>query len=388
VTAIAVEPTASVAPPRSRRPRWIRSASYDLGVAALWVPFAAVAWAVADNGPAVRWLVAATLMFSVMHQPLTLLLVYGDRKQFATRRAVFTVSPFILAALVGFGMLVSFVLLAVVAAVWNAVHTLQQRYGLTRIYGRKAQDNHGKTERLLLYSWLVTAVLAAASTRSTADKVAVAGLGGVNRRALDLLTEAAPIARILLPIAAAVAIGTLVRWARAEHRNPNANPAKWFYVGSTLVMILLVAVNPLVGFIAYVGSHAAEYFLVVHHHLEGRYRPRPKAPEPSAAESRAGGAKAAESRAGEPVDVRTGPVAAVVRSRAGRTGFIAAYLAGIGAVLVGLTTAGYPYYTLFVLIAGGLHLFYDGLIWKLRRPDVGRGFGIPSTQPPGAPASG
>jgi len=368
VTAIAVEPVAPVVPPRSRRPRWIRSASYDLGVAALWVPFAAAAWALTGNGPAVRWLVAATLMFSVMHQPLTLLLIYGDRKQFATRRAVFTVSPFVLAALVAFGMLVSFALLAVVAAVWNAVHTLQQRYGLTRIYGRKAQDTHGKTERLLLYSWLVTAVLAAASARSTADKVAVAGLGGVNRQALDLLTGAAPTARILLPVAASVAVATLVRWALAEHRNPNANPAKWCYVGSTLVMILLVAVNPLVGFIAYVGSHAAEYFLVVHHHLEGRYRPKPKA--------------------GEPVDVRTGPIAAVVRSRAGRTGFIAAYLAGIGAVLVGLTAAGYPYFTLFVLIAGGLHLFYDGLIWKLRRPDVGRGFGIPNAASAMSAASG
>jgi hypothetical protein len=364
VTAVVVEPVAAM----SRRPRWIRSASYDLGVAVLWVPFAAVAWALADNGPAVRWLVAATLMFSVMHQPLTLLLVYGDRKQFATRRVVFTVSPFILAALVGFGMVVSFALLAVVAATWNAVHTLQQRYGLTRIYGRKAQDSHGNSERLLLYSWLATAVLAAASARGTAAKVAVAGIGGANRQALDLLTGAAPIARILLPLAVVLAVVALVRWALAEHRNPNANPAKWIYIGSTLVMILLVAVNPLVGFVAYVGSHAAEYFLVVHHHLEGRYRPKPKP--------------------GEPVDVRTGPVAAVVRSRAGRTGFIAAYLAGIGAMLVGLTAAGYPYFTLFVLIAGGLHLFYDGLIWKLRRPDVGRGFGIPSapSQAGSAPA--
>jgi hypothetical protein len=360
VTAVVAEPVA-VVPLRSRRPRWIRSAPFDLSVALLWVPFAGVAWAVADNGPAVRWLVAATLMFSVMHQPLTLLLVYGDRTQFATRRAVFTVTPFILAALVVFGMVVSFALLAVIAAVWNAVHTLQQRYGLTRIYGRKAQDSHGNAERLLLYSWLATAVLAAASARSTADKVAVAGIGGANRRALDLLTDAAPVARVLLPIAAVVALVALVRWAIAERRNPNANPAKWYYVGSTLVMILLVAVNPLVGFVAYVGSHAAEYFLVVHHHLEGRYRPKPQA-----------------SAAAEP---RTGPVAAVVRSRVGRTGFLAAYLAGIGAILVGLTTAGYPYFTLFVLIAGGMHLFYDGLIWKLRRPDVGRGFGIPGTVP-------
>ncbi|MDT3442429.1 MULTISPECIES: hypothetical protein [unclassified Pseudofrankia] len=364
--------TARVAPqlPASRRPRWIRSAGYDLTVAALWVPFALAAWAVSGNAPAVRWLVAATLMFSVMHQPLTLLLVYGDRRQFATRRAVFVVSPFVLAGLVLFGLYVSLALLAVIAATWNAVHTLQQRYGLTRIYGRKAGDSHGNLERMVLYGALVTAVLAAAAADGTADKIAAADLGGANRRALDLLTDAAPVARVLLPFAALFALVALARWVLAERRHATANPAKWIYVGSTLALIALIAVNPLLGFVAYVGAHAAEYFLIVHHHLEGRYRPRakPGAPAPDTA------------------DLRTGPVSAVVRSRAGRTGFLAAYLAGIGAVLAGLTSVGYPYFTLFVLIAGGLHLFYDGLIWKLRRPDVGRGFGLPGGTAGATPA--
>jgi hypothetical protein len=366
--------TARVVPPLpvSRRPRWIRSAGYDLAVAALWVPFALAAWAVSGHPPAVRWLVAATLTFSVMHQPLTLLLVYGDRRQFATRRAVFVISPFVLAGLVLFGMYVSLALLAVIAATWNAVHTLQQRYGLTRIYGRKAGDTHGRLERMVLYGALITAVLAAAAATGTAEKVATAGIGGSNRRALDLLTDAAPVARVLLPFAALFALVALVRWIRAERRHTTANPAKWIYVGSTLLLIALIAVNPLVGFVAYVGAHAAEYFLIVHHHLEGRYRPRPKpgAPVPDAAE------------------LRTGPVSTVVRSRAGRTGFLAAYLAAIGAVLVGLTSVGYPYFTLFVLIAGGLHLFYDGLIWKLRRPDVGRGFDLPGVAPGIAPGAG
>jgi hypothetical protein len=365
--------TAQLAPrlPAARRPRWIRSAGFDLTVTALWVPFAAAAFAVAHHPAAVRWLVAATLMFSVMHQPLTLLLVYGDRRQFASRRRVFIVSPFVLAGAVVFGMTVSFALLAIVAALWNAVHTLQQRYGLTRIYGRKAADSHGGAERLLLYSWLVTAVLAAGANRSTAATVEATGIDGANRQALDMLTSAAPVARLLLPLAVAVAVAALVRWAIAEHRNPTANPAKWLYVGSTLLMILLVAVNPLAGFVAYVGAHSAEYLMVVHHNLEGRYRPKakPGAPAP------------------DPAALRTGPVSAVVRSRVGRTGFLAAYLAGIGALLAGLTSAGYPYFTLFVLIAGGCHVFYDGLIWKLRRPEVGGSFGLPGG-PPGSPVQG
>jgi hypothetical protein len=47
-----------------------------------------------------------------------------------------------------------------------------------------------------------------------------------------------------------------------------------------------------------------------------------------------------------------------------------------GLVVVGSAALGYPWYTISVLTVGGLPPFYDGLIWKLRRVDVARGFGI------------
>jgi hypothetical protein len=44
------------------------------------------------------------------------------------------------------------VIIAVIAGVWNAGHTLQQRYGITRIYGRKVGQADGTIE-LAVVGW-------------------------------------------------------------------------------------------------------------------------------------------------------------------------------------------------------------------------------------------
>ena len=44
-----------------------------------------------------------------------------------------------------------------VAGLWNAEHTLMQRYGVVRIYGRKAGEGGRSDEKPLLFSWLVFA---------------------------------------------------------------------------------------------------------------------------------------------------------------------------------------------------------------------------------------
>ena len=49
-------------------------------------------------------------------------------------------------------------------------------------------------------------------------------------------------------------------------------------------------------------------------------------------------------------------------------------------LLVLLLRYGTPaQYTFAVLFLGGLHVFYDGFIWKLRRPSVARGFALAPT---------
>jgi hypothetical protein len=104
-------------------------------------------------------------------------------------------------------------------------------------------------------------------------------------------------------------------------------------------------VDPVSGFIAYVGAHAIEYFVIVNHSLGSRY-----------------------------VDGSGGPLGATVRSSHGRTKFFAGYAAAIVLLIVMLERTGNPdAYGFAVLFLGGLHVFYDGFIWKLRRPAVARG---------------
>jgi hypothetical protein len=53
-------------------------------------------------------------------------------------------------------------------------------------------------------------------------------------------------------------------------------------------------------------------------------------------------------------------------------------------IIVGLVTLLRHYgnlttYALVVFTLGGMHVFYDGFIWKLRRPNVAHSLGVPAT---------
>src|ERR687897_2097491 len=126
-------------------------------VAFVWVPFALAAQAVADDPERLRWLVSATLLFSFAHQPLTLWLVYGDASQRHARRRLVLWAPVVALLAVSVGMSVRPDLLALAAGVWNVAHTLRQRYGVSRLYGRLARIDCSGDNRLL-WSWLVLAV--------------------------------------------------------------------------------------------------------------------------------------------------------------------------------------------------------------------------------------
>ena len=58
---------------------------------------------------------------------------------------------------------------------------------------------------------------------------------------------------------------------------------------------------------------------------------------------------------------------------------IAAFGAGSVALIgwVGDHASPSVYLTGFLLV-GGLHVFYDGFIWKLRRPNVANSLGVPT----------
>jgi hypothetical protein len=332
--------------PAIQRFRWVHGPALDLAMATSWVPFAALGWLWAGDGARLTGLFAITLLISFAHQPLTVALVYGDRRNFDLRRRIFTWSPLVLAVAVLATRHVSPATLAVVAGLWNAEHTLMQRYGITRIYGRKVGQQEGALEKVLLGSWLVLALVWVAADARTPARAERTGIGGTNGRGLEILTALRPGARTVLPLVAVAAVVLTVWWVRTEiQRGARANLAKHVYVGSTAALFLVILVHPIAGLLGYVGSHAVEYFVIVHQSLGPRY-----------ADADADGGA---------------PLGHAVR-RVGRLGFFALYLGAVVALVVALDRYGdATAYVLVVFTLGGLHIFYDGFIWK--RPAPGRG---------------
>ncbi len=324
------------------RPAWVHGPGGDAALALCWVPFAVAVVAVQGHRHLLAAALSGVLLLSLSHQPVTLALVYGDRERFRDHRAVYVFGPVVALGVVLFGLHVSLLLVAIAAGLWNAEHTLMQRYGVTRIYGRKVGDDHGGLERPMLFSWLGLAMIAAAANPRTPRYLAQVDLGDVNRRGIAELTRFRPEATIVLVPALVVVAVLTRRWVRAELSATDANPAKWLYVGATAALIALVCIDPVAGFAAYVGAHALEYFVIVRGAADRRA-------------ARGGG----------------GVVGRATRTRLGPTGFVA--LAALGAVvpLVVLGRVGsFTVATAAYLTVGALHIFYDGLIWKQRTPAV------------------
>jgi hypothetical protein len=226
-----------------------------------------------------------------------------------------------------------------------------QRYGVTRIYGRKVGQSDGGLEKAMLFSWLALALVWAAADEGLPARLGSLEIGRNNREAFDALVALQPAAALLVvPVVLAV-VGIAGAWLWRERQRPVVNPAKWLYLASTAALFVAILVDPIAGVMGYVGSHAVEYFVIVHQSLGRRY--------------------------GD-ADADGGAVLGrAVRAPTGRIGFLAVYV-GIITVLVSiLARLGSPlaYFVVFFTL-GGMHVFYDGFIWKLRRPAVARSFAI------------
>ncbi len=342
------------------RPRarfgWIYGPGWDLLIALCWVPFFLAAHVLTvrhgvENDHILSNLFNAAFLLSLLHQPLTLALVYGDKNQFALRRKVFTWGPLGVIALISTALYLNLWIVIPIAATWNTIHTLQQRYGLSRIYSRKAGFGSIFLDRWTLYAWLVAAILVAGSTASTLAQLARVMLDSPNAAPVRDLASVRPYAVWLLVPAAVIAVVLLAGLVRQEAEHvEEANRAKWIYQGSSLVLIAAIAFDPLAGFIAYIASHAIEYFIVVYKTMESRYGRTPD---------------------------RSTFLGRVARTTTGRVAFFAAF----GLVVWAMDTKfnqwlpGRSYYiTLYT--AGMLHFWYDSFIWKLRKPAVAANFGI------------
>jgi hypothetical protein len=352
---------------------WIYGAPTYLLISLCWVPLFLIGAELASRTGAqadsqVRWAVAAILVVSFLHQPLTFALVYGDRHQFQQRRRLFLWAPPIAAAVIGLAVWGNLWLVVPIAALWNTIHTLQQRYGLSRIYSRRAGYGSAFLDRWILYAWMGAAALVVAAERRTPALVQRVGLGGVNGAGVRLLTDARPVALLLLVPVAGAAVALTIAVVRQEAgvvrqeagvvrqeaaavrqeaaAGPGANRAKWVYQGSSLLLIASIAVNPIAGFIAYVGAHAIEYAVVVYKTTESRYGHRRD---------------------------RSSPLGLLAATAWGRVAVMASV--SLGALALASRVHG-DAGDVVLFTVGALHFLYDGFIWKLRKPAVAADFSI------------
>lgn len=321
------------------RAGWLRGPRHDLTMALLWVPFAVATYLVRDDPDNLRTLVSLTLLFSFAHQPLTLWLVCGDSAQRRSHASLFAWAPVVLAVAVAFGSSVRPEVVALVAGVWNVAHTLRQRYGLCKLYGRLSGIDCGADNRLL-WSWLSLAVVVAVSHTDLSATARAMEVGARSTTAIDVIATAEAVLVMLLPAAAVAAVVVTARWARSELRRPTHSPARLFYLGSSAGLLVVLAVEPVAGFVGYVGAHAAEYLLVVRWRI---------------------GRAAERSISGD-------AVGAVAR-RVGSVGTLGLYAAAVAAVIVAIRVLdGSALAPVIVLTLGGLHLLFDGVIWRSPRP--------------------
>jgi hypothetical protein len=336
------------------RSLWLHGPVADTFLGWCWLPIALVVHAAEPHLVVVQSLVGVIFVVSFAHQPLTLGLVYGDPAQRQAHRRLYTWAPLVAVAAILIGLSVSLTLVALVAGLWNAEHTLMQRYGVLRIYGRKAGDQHGGLEKPMLIVWLVAAIAYIGAFVDLKDLVLKLGIDRTNTRAVELLHSLRTPSAVVFWVAAAAGTSLAVGWWRAERSlGTAASRAKHLYALGTLGLVVMVMVDPIAGVAGYVAAHAIEYFAVVHRSLRTRSD--------------------------------DAPVAQATRTTPRRLAVYALYFAFIAAIVVGTTMANaHTVYAFAILFFGALHILYDGFVWKLRRPSVAASLGI---SPVSLPAS-
>ena len=283
------------------------------------------------------------LMVNDLHRHYTFVLVYGEPEEFEKRRALYIGLP-IVAALVAVAFVYSksFPALLTLSVLWTMYHSVGQKYGITRIYARKAGYGEAWIEKGLVFAWFFYVIFAVAEKEAAtlsqfdAGRVVLASLG-------DSFTYMTALSYPIL----AVALGFTLLFVRQEYLNRHRmSVAKVLYVISILMLYAVFFRSLVIGYLVFGFSHALEYIALVNIFVRTKYERRPEAQSPLA--------------------------------RASRRLWLSSSLFAIGVVSV-CAVAQLQYadaLAIYIVGSGFLHFIYDGLIWKVRRPEVGAPLGI------------
>lgn len=320
--------------------RWVLAPAADFLLILSWIPFAVAAHLVEAHPADLAVLFGGVMFVSFSHQPLTFPLVYASPWRLASRRRLFLWFPPLAAAVILVATQLSMTLVAVVGGLWNAEHILMQRYGIARIYGRKAGDEQGPVERWMIVAWFLVPLLWCSASGRLGPVLDRMATHSVDSEAARLLASMRVEAGVGLVVAAAGAVVLTGWWVAGLRRRPGANPGKWLYLGSTAGLFGLALVDPVASVVGFVASHSVEYFVLV--------------------------GRSVGSEARQPGLL--GRLARRPRARLELFGLYGAAVTAAFFLLYRMTPA--RVLLVVVLTIGAVHFFYDAFIWKLRKPAV------------------
>jgi hypothetical protein len=317
---------------------WIQSPVVDVVSAFAWFPVFMVAHFL--TGDALRIWAAVVFLFSLVHQAITPLLLATDGPTRSKHRLVYSLGiPAVLAgsyALTKAGLM----WMAVVAAGWNLVHTLRQRYGIVRLYGRgTGQDRRPIEQGLIFAPFLMTAALVV-WIPNTLTRIESLGFGGINQEILDGVRTVSPIAPLIF-VASALWCAYVAWHLYAARATRPPSPAKRMYLASYALSLVCSIFDPAAGLIALVAAHSFEYFFALDAKLGKRF--------------------------GAPGTTLHRILSFTKHRRIFLV--LAGALCGTLLVLAGNVMSASVYLLLYMTV-GGSHFLFDGFMWKSSKPTI------------------
>jgi hypothetical protein len=334
------------------RTGWLRHPAFDLVMAFGWLPF--YGWLLstplagdvhaAAYKPAFKTAVAAALSITFIHRHFVYFLFFGDPKQRQQHPRSLWLVPLLVVVIVVpakvWSSSVWSVLLVAVGA-WNIFHTLMQRHGLARAYAVKSGGGletqaHGKRDRAVLFS--ATLFIAAWVTAFRQDTFW--GQAAKAFAHIRIINDH-PLLRYGIVVIAGVVLMTYwVPWLRAEQQaTPTTRLPRLTWLASTVgILATFVLHGPIIGYMVFGVAHSIEYILFVFMMANKRH---------------SNGDRAIGVRALGP------PMMFTLVSAMLLVAFVAAR-----------EVWTLPIFTIYYFSTSIMHFYYDGIIWKLRRPEL------------------
>lgn len=355
MTASAASPSPSAA-----SSGWLKSAPFDALLAFGWLPFwlwigttplvgppSDAAWR-----PAFHLAALVALSVNFVHRHFVYFLFFGDEAQRRRHPRALWLAPLVALVVVAgartgkeLGARAAWDAVLLVLGAWNIWHVLLQRHGIARAYAAKAGGGldaraHGRRDLALVFS--LTALTAAAVMVFRQDTFT----GAAKRawRAIPFLAEHPQRQWALLGATAIIAVTIFALWARHEvQAAPRCSraPRLLLWTSTAALLIVFVLHGPVVGYIVFGFAHSLEYVLFVH--LYSRRR----------------------------VDGPAGATTPVGVRALGRPALLMVLSAALLLLFAGARQVWtVPLFVVYYTTTSFLHYFYDGIVWKMSRPEV------------------